>query len=80
MPENDHGSGLEISQCSGTESMSGLARDPPHGRYQIDGVQPDIANRTPYIDERLSVDGPKGISGDSAAIYEHCEQAPSERL
>ena len=23
-----------------------LARDPPHGRYQIDGVQPDIANRT----------------------------------
>ena len=30
--------------------------------------------------ERLSVDGPKGISADSAAIYEHCEQASSERL
>ena len=26
-----------------------LARDPPHGRYQIDGVQPDIANRTHKI-------------------------------
>ena len=31
-------------------------------------------------DERLSVDDPKGISADSAAIYEHCEQASSERL
>ena len=30
--------------------------------------------------ERLSVDDPSGISADSAAIYEHCEQASSERL
>ena len=30
--------------------------------------------------ERLPVDGPKGISADSAAIYEHYEQASSERL
>ena len=33
-----------------------------------------------FFDERLSVDDPKGISADSAAIYEHSEQASSERL
>ena len=41
-----------------------------------------VAKRTspPWYDERLSVDDLKEISADFAAIYEHCEQASSERL
>ena len=80
-PESKRHSAARGATCRGGMSRCrNRGRDTPRAEWH--SVRPPVhGQRTvPAKDERLSVDDLKRISADFAAIYEHCEQASSERL